>query len=116
MHYWSGFATGVSAVLLCFFGGIAFYLMPAQIEMYEEFKGATLPQLTSLVISPVWYLSVPTIAIATVLALNVAKFKSEVRRAIGLAVVASVVLFAVVFTYWAMVLPIFSLAGNISAN
>ena len=116
MRYWSGFATGVSAVFLCFFGVIAFYLMPAQIEMYAEFKGASLPRLTLLVISPAWRLALPTFAIATVLALNLAKFKSEARRAIGLAAAASVLLFAVVFTYWAMVLPIFELAENISAN
>jgi len=116
MRYWSGFASGVCALELWFFGVLSVYFIPNQAEMYKELKGATLPRLTILVLSPAWHWTIPTVALVAVLALNFAKIESETRRTIALATTAALLLFTVVFSYWATSMPVFELAGNIDAG
>lgn len=110
MRYWSGFATGVSVLALVFFGAIDLLFLPGQIEMYKQFKSTALPPATKLVLSPTWHIVVPLLAALAVVALNAARIASEARRATGLAVMASILIGTLLFTWWAMYLPIFELA------
>lgn len=116
MRYWSGFASGVCALTLWLFGVLSVYFIPNQVEMYKEVKGATLPTLTLFVLSPAWHWTIPTVGLAAVLALNFAKIQSETRRSVALATTAALLLFTLVFTYWATSLPAFELAGHISTK
>ena len=113
MRYWSGFATGVCALCLFSFAVTNLYFIPSQVATYSEFKGAILPPLTLLVLSPAWQLVVPTLALAAVLALNSMKIEAERRRSIALAIAAGVLLFTLTFSHWALFLPMFELAENV---
>lgn len=113
MRYWSGFATGFCVVMVGLLGLFALYFIPKQARMYQEFKGAVLPETTRLVLSPAWRWLVPGLGALGVLGLNLGGIKSPRPRAIGLVVLAVVLLFALLFTYWALYLPMNVLAGHI---
>lgn len=77
MRYWSGLATGVAAFALVLFGILAFHFMPIQATMYQEFKGLSVPQLTRIAMSPAWCFSVPILALAALLLLNLVKLSGR---------------------------------------
>jgi hypothetical protein len=116
MRYWSGFATGIWALAFGLFAALALRFIPSQARMYEEFSDQPLPPATALVTAPAWSLGVCLVSIAAMLALNLAAIRSERRRTLGLAVIASLLLAALFFTYWALYLPITELAGKIRAD
>lgn len=116
MRYWSGCATGVSALALALLGYLTLRVMPAQLDMYAEFKAQTLPAVTRLVTSSPWRFGVPLAGLAALAILNAARIEPESRRAVALGIAAALVLAAAAFTQWALFLPISELAGNISGG
>ena len=116
MRYWSGFASGVSALSLCVFAVIALSVVPSQAQILSDFGQAPLPAITVLVMSASWRWGALAVFLAAIVGLNLMEFTSEGRRTTALAIAAAFVLLAIAFTNWALYAPMFELSGTIRAE